>query len=137
MSDLRDSLDQAIREAAEWLAFADAIPKAEPSGERPATWFGVELHEPRAGSLVFRISPDDARALSRSAWGALAEETDDQVNAFLCELANVVAGRFLALRHPGAEIRIGFPTVGSRPAGPLPLVGYDLDGIELAIGWAP
>lgn len=135
---LRDRLEEAIREAAGTLAFSDAIPIAPEPFEQPPTCVVIPLIEPESGSLVLQVSDEDAETLGRTAWGMYASGEGSQIDQFLFELVNVVAGQFMALTHPDAEVRIGFPTrISPEECPEMPVLGaWDLDGCKISVGVA-
>lgn len=127
-----EPLDVAVNEAANALAFVEAIP-VDPDLEEGTAAVVLELIAPRAGWLYFRMRPQEARAIGEFAWGALASGSDEQAYQFLLEFANVVAGRLLADTYPGQEVRIGLPEAVSPVAAPEGATrrAYDLDGWRL------
>ncbi|MEQ1502595.1 MAG: hypothetical protein ABMB14_10205, partial [Myxococcota bacterium] len=128
---LGPELDAAVSEALGALAFADVVPTGAPVPlPEPGSAVSIPLLGPLAGVLVLCLREDHADALTAAAWGALAQGGGAELREmFLFELANVVAGRVLALRYPGEPIRIGFPRMLDRSAWPSAdaLRGYELD----------
>lgn len=133
-SDLTGTLDAAVSEAAAALVFAEAVPVDGPPGpsDEPVV---LELVAPERGWLTVRVVGGDPGALGKTAWGALADGSPDQEYLFLCEFANVIAGRLLADLHPDAEVKIGLPRrLGDTPLPPTVATRvYDLEGSRLAV----
>lgn len=132
--DLTGPLDAAVCDAAAALVFAEATPVDGPAGggEEPVV---LELVAPRRGWLAVRVVGGDGGALGQAAWGALADGTEEQLYLFLCEFANVIAGRLLADLHPDAQVEIGLPRRKGATELP-PAVAtrvYDLDGSRVAV----
>ncbi|MEZ4239837.1 MAG: hypothetical protein R3F59_27505 [Myxococcota bacterium] len=130
------ALCSALQEAAEALAFAEAVPADAPL-EEPLTCVVLPLLEPEPGLLFIRMAQGDARALSQTAWGPI-ELSDEHIEQFLFEFANVLAGQYLAVAHPDAPVRIGFAQrIGASDCPPaVAATVWDLDGCRMEVGVA-
>lgn len=128
----KSALDRAVIDTLGSLAYMDAVPVDPDLDDREAACVRIDLLSPAKGSLSMWIALPDADALTQAAWGAIPGDPIQQRREFLCELANVVAGNFLARQHPGEQVSVGFPNVIERANnGRGALASYDVEGCRL------
>lgn len=132
--EIRIALDRAVIETVGALAFMDASPADLCEGATESLLVTIALLGPTEGTLRLHIPEADADILTRAAWGALEGDLTQQRTDFLSELANVVAGSFLAHHHPGKAVQIGFPDVRrSTQREPEAEACYDVEGCRLCL----
>lgn len=110
VTDARRILAYSVEQVLEMMCFSEAQPVSEPFEESRVIATRINFWGNLTGCLRIEISGDTANWLAVSFLGihdaalepSMAEDT-------VCELGNVICGRFLSLLDPSANLRIDAP----------------------------
>jgi hypothetical protein len=113
------SLQAAIEETLEQVAFTPVMPVAEPFdwSAPDLAWASIRLEVALRGELVCAASAATLAALAHDAWGGDGGDVNPS-ESFLLEVANIIGGRLLATLFPRVEPALGLPMFGAGARAP-------------------
>ncbi len=101
---------------------------------KDATWAILPIVRPYCGQLVLEITPGCGHTFAGVVIGKIDknEVSDEWIQDMLAEMANTIAGRFVAaLLQDNEAFELGLPTTGQ---GPMPKLATYITKISLNIG---
>jgi CheY-specific phosphatase CheX len=91
----------------ETMCFSETAPCSENFSEEDVIGTTVAFSGTLSGCLQLETTKAAARGLATSFLGLTASDT--MASDMICELGNVICGRFLSLVEPGARVKIDTP----------------------------
>jgi|JI10StandDraft_1071094.scaffolds.fasta_scaffold482027_2 CheY-specific phosphatase CheX len=118
---LDDSLDRAMEQTFEGMAFTQIVRRAERSASEAdrveSVWAQIEMIVPPMGELVLVVDARLGRRLEQVVTGAEGGDEADRIEV-VGELVNALAGCWARILAPDAkDVRLGLPKLGRGDRG--------------------
>ncbi len=105
------TLEYTVGQVLENMCFSDAVPVSERFSDESVVAVSVGFNGTVSGYLRLEVAPSAATWLTASFLGIDQESVQPQLSEdTVCELSNIICGRFISLLHPGARFAIGQPS---------------------------